>query len=69
MKKIPGKQKTSEIMTKAVESDVLEKHMKTLGFEYREGRHTSTPAYDGLVDGTPTEEEDDAEEQGRSKGK
>ena len=48
-------------MTKAVEADVLEKHVKALGFEYREGRHELTPVYDGLADGTPTGEEEEAE--------
>ena len=62
--KLPGKENTSDIMTKVVESDVLEKHMKALGFEYREGRHASTPAYDGLDDGTPTKDSPDGEEQG-----
>ena len=50
--KLPGTENTSDIMTKAVESDVLAKHVKTLGFEYREGRHKLTPDYDGLDDGT-----------------
>ena len=67
--KLPGKDNTSDIMTKAVESDVLERHMKALGFEYREGRHASTPAYNGLEDGTPNKEGADAEEPRRSKGK
>ena len=43
--------------------------MRALGFEYRESRHTSTPAYNGLEDGTPTEEEADEEQPKRSKGK
>ena len=46
-------------MTKAVEADVLERHMKALGFEYRGGRHELTPEYDGLVDGTPTGEDEE----------
>ena len=58
--KLPGTENTSDIMTKAVESDVLAKHMKALGFEYREGRHELTPDYDGLDDGTPTGEKEEA---------
>ena len=67
--KLPGKDNTSDIMTKAVESDVLERHMQALGFEYREGRNASTPDYNGLDDGTPTTEEPDDSRQVRSKGK
>ena len=55
--KLPGSENTSDMMTKAVEAEVLERHMKELGFEYREGRHWSTPVYDGLEDGTPGREE------------
>ena len=58
--KLPGTENTSDIMTKAVESDVLAKHVKALGFEYREGRHELTPDYDGLDDGTPTGEKEEA---------
>ena len=56
--KLPGAQNTSDIMTKAVEAEVLARHMRELGFEYREGRHKSTPVYNGLDDGTPGQEED-----------
>ena len=56
--KLPGAQNTSDIMTKAVEAEVLERHMRELGFEYREGRNKSTPVYNGLDDGTPGQEED-----------
>ena len=36
--------------------------MKALGFEYREGRHASTPVYNGLQDGTPTGDKLEGEE-------
>ena len=45
-------------MTKAVEAEVLERHMRELGFEYREGRNSLTPVYCGLDDGTPGREDD-----------
>ena len=38
-------------MTKAVEADTLDRHMKALGLEFRNGRHEDTPKYDGKEDG------------------
>ena len=46
--KLAGYSNTSDIMTKPVEADVLNRHMEAMGFEFREGRHESTPAYTGL---------------------
>ena len=46
--KLAGYSNTSDIMTKPVEADVLNRHMDAMGFEFREGRHESTPAYTGL---------------------
>ena len=40
--KLPGKENTSDIMTKAVEAETLNKHMGSLGLEFREGRHKDT---------------------------
>ena len=54
-KKLEGARNTSDILTKAVERDVLDRHMKELGRVYMEGRHESTPAYNGSEDGTPME--------------
>ena len=51
--KLEGKKNTSDIMTKAVEGGVIQRHMQTLGLQYRAGRHKDTPAYDGKHDGTP----------------
>ena len=51
--KLDGKKNTSDIMTKAVDGELIKKHMQTLGLQYREGRHKDTPAYDGKHDGTP----------------
>ena len=53
--KLEGTRNTSDILTKAVERDVLDRHMKELGLEYMEGRHQCTPAYNGLDDGTPVD--------------
>ena len=57
--KLPGQDNTSDIMTKAVEAEVLERHMESLGFEYRDGRHPLTPDYDGHEDGTPMDKEEE----------
>ena len=52
--KLDGKRNTSDIMTKAVEGEVLGRHMQSLGLQYRTGRHQCTPLYDGRSDGTPS---------------
>ena len=49
--KLAGFDNTSDIMTKPVEADVLQRHMGAMGFEYREGRHDATPVYTGLEEG------------------
>ena len=51
--KLPGRDNTSDIMTKPIESDVLNRHLETLGFEFREGRNKLTPEFTGQEDGTP----------------
>ena len=51
--KLEGARNTSDILTKAVEAEVLNRHMAELGLEFTEGRHESTPAYNGIDDGTP----------------
>ena len=50
-KKLEGSKNTSDILTKPVESETLERHMRTLGFEFRDGRHALTPAFSGKEDG------------------
>ena len=52
--KLPGVEHTSDIMTKPVEGEVLDRHMGKLPFDFREGRHEGTPTYTGLEDGTPS---------------
>ena len=51
--KLPGKDNTSDILTKPVDGETLSKHMEALGLDFHEGRHSLTPSYDGLADGTP----------------
>ena len=48
--KLDGKANTSDMLTKPVERDIIDKHMKTLGLEFRAGRNPNTPAYTGKVD-------------------
>ena len=51
--KLPGTENTSDIMTKRVDADVLNKHLKALELEFRSGRHEATPIYNGSEEGTP----------------
>ena len=51
--KLDGTKNTSDILTKAVEGEVLNRHMEAFGLEFAEGRHEDTPAYNGHEDGTP----------------
>ena len=57
--KLDGKLNTSDMLTKAVERDVILKHMETLSLEFRAGRNPATPNFNGKADGIPGE---DAEE-------
>ena len=56
--KLPGKENTSDIMTKAVEAETLNRHMEALKLEFQEGRHEDTPSHDGEEDGTPAYNQD-----------
>ena len=51
--KLDGKRNTSDMMTKPVEADIIDRHMQALGLEYRDGRHEETPEYTGQEDGIP----------------
>ena len=53
--KLDGKSNTSDMLTKAVDKDTIEKHMCSLGLEFRAGRNSITPAYSGKDDGGPDE--------------
>ena len=45
--KLEGKKNTSDMMTKAVEREVIMRHMQALGLQMRSGRHEATPEYTG----------------------
>merc|ERR1711994_463575 len=49
--KLDGKRNTSDMLTKAVEKEVIDRHMQTLGLESRGGRNPLTPAFSGKEDG------------------
>ena len=51
--KLPGARNTADMMTKAVEKEIIDRHMQALGMEYRDGRHEETPEYTGQEDGIP----------------
>ena len=46
-KKLEGSKNVSDILTKPVETEVLDRHMASMGFEFRSGRNEHTPAYNG----------------------
>ena len=62
-KKLEGSKNTSDILTKPVESETMERHMRSLGFEFREGRNSLTPAFNGKEDGISEDVGDAAEGQ------
>ena len=45
--KLEGAKNTSDILTKHVEREVLDRHMEKMGLEFRSGRHKETPKYTG----------------------
>ena len=53
--KLDGKSNTSDMLTKAVDRDTIDKHMCSLGLEFRAGRNAITPAYTGRDDGDTKE--------------
>ena len=57
--KLEGKKNTSDMLTKAVDSDTLMRHMQALGMEFREGRNSATPAFNGCDDSTQGAEGED----------
>ena len=42
-RKLDGSKNTSDIMTKAVEWDLIQRHMSTLGLKFAQGGHPLTP--------------------------
>merc|ERR1711884_407866 len=41
--KLEGSRNTSDILTKSVEREVIDRHMRIMGMEFRTGRHKDTP--------------------------
>ena len=62
--KLDGKRNTSDMMTKAVEKEVIMRHMQSLGLQWREGRHSATPAYTGGEDGIPQDQQEEGKRRG-----
>ena len=60
-KNLEGSKNTSDILTKPVEAEVLERHMHSLGFEFRSGRNPLTPAFSGMEEGIMTDVGDSTE--------
>ena len=59
--KLEGSKNTSDILTKPVEAEVLDRHMHSLGFEFRSGRNPLTPAFSGKEGGIMTDVGDSTE--------
>ena len=51
--KFPGTKNTSDIMTKAVEGEVIARHLQSLNMRVRKGRHAATPEYKRGDSGIP----------------
>ena len=51
--KLEGTRNTSDMLTKVVERDVIQRYMQQLGLQYARGRHSSTPTYTGRHDIVP----------------
>ena len=62
--KLDGKRNTSDMMTKAVEKEVIMRHMQSLGLQWRSGRHEATPAYTGHEDGMPKDQPEESKRRG-----
>ena len=63
-KKLEGCKNVSDILTKPVESEVLDRHMDNMGFEFRRGRNEHTPAFSGEEKGLMDNSEGQLEEAG-----
>ena len=49
--KLEGSKNCSDILTKPVEKEVLDRHMEQMGLTFEHGRHHMTPLYNGHDDG------------------
>ena len=65
--KLDGKRNTSDMMTKAVEKEVIMRHMQSLGLQWRSGRHEATPAYTGNDDDMPKDQPEEGKHRGGAK--
>ena len=65
--KLDGKRNTSDMMTKAVEKEVIMRHMQSLGLHWRSGRHEATPAFTGGEDGIPKDQLGNEQRRGGAK--
>ena len=63
-KKLEGCKNVSDILTKLVEAEVLDRHMDNMGFEFRRGRNEHTPAFSGEEKGLMDGNEGQLEEAG-----
>ena len=48
--KLEGRKNTSDMLTKAVEREVIMRHLQSLGMVFRKGRHSEAPDYNCKVD-------------------
>ena len=55
--KLDGTRNTSDMLTKVVEREVIQRHMQSLGLQYAKGRHKETPTYTGRHDLLPSSPE------------
>ena len=55
--KLEGTRNTSDILTKVVERDTIDKHMAALDLQFKGGRHPATPVYTKLEGEALVEEE------------
>ena len=54
-RKLRGTKNTSDMLTKPIEGEVIQRHMGELRLEFREGRQHITPTFERHEDGTPVE--------------
>ena len=55
--KLLGKDNTSDVLIKPIESEVITRHMVALNLEFRSGRQRLAPAYTGKEYGIPCKEQ------------
>ena len=45
-----GRKNTSDMLTKAVEREVILRHLQSLGMVFKSGRHSETPDFNGKTE-------------------